>query len=158
VRSYAITFRRGEKIYSLVTATLLLTVAGSAMQADSQSQVEREATSSVPLLIQGRVIAIEGILVTVKLPNGYPGGPGIHAQFVRAGPTLKVDVSNARVLLPDGKQADKRPLAVGDQVVMVLSAENAGAAAPPGSLPNVSRTNIAAIIERIVQSDKVITH
>jgi hypothetical protein len=103
-------------------------------------------------------MAIDGTLVTVKLPNGYPGGPGVHAQFVLAGPTLKVDVSNARVLLPNGKQADKRPLAVGDQVVMVLSAPDAGSAATPGSLPNVSRTSFATIIERIVPNDKVITH
>ena len=59
--------------------------------------------------------------MTVKTPDGYPGGPGVHAQFVTAGPTFRVDVSRARVLLPDGKQADELPLAVGDRVLMVLS-------------------------------------
>jgi hypothetical protein len=90
----------------------------------------------------------------VKTPDGYPGGPGIHAQFVIAGPTFKVDISRARVLLPDGKQADKLPLAVGDHVLAVLSGESP----VPGSPPNVNRTYFASIIERVVQSDKIITH
>ena len=55
---------------------------------------------------------------TVKTPDGYPGGPGMHAQFVTAGPAFTVDISHARVLLPDGRQTDKRPLAVGDRVLM----------------------------------------
>jgi hypothetical protein len=153
--------RRSRKIYPLLAAAMFLTALGSvkgrAVQADSQTQVQREPASSEPLVIQGRITGIQGALVTVKTPDGYPGGPGVHAQFVIAGPTFKVDVSRARVLLPDGKQPDKLPLAVGDRVLMVLSRPDSESAVP-GSPPNVSQTYFASIIERIALSDKIITH
>ncbi len=99
------------------------------------------------LVIQGRITAIKGALVTVKTPDGYPGGgPGGHALFVKAGPTYKVEVSGARILLADGKQADKQPLAVGDRVLMVLSE------------PDVNQTYVASLIERIVEGDKMTSH
>ena len=115
--------RRSRTAYVLLAATMLLTTLGSMnareARADSQTQVDRQPASFGPLVIQGRITAIQGALVTVKTPDGYPGEPGIHAQFVTVGPTFKVDVSRARLLLPDGKQADKVPLAVGDRVLMV---------------------------------------
>lgn len=127
---------------------MLLTVVGIA---------NGQPGSSESLVIQGGITDIQGDLVTVKTPNGYPGRTGGHAQFVTAGPTFKVDVSRARVLLPDGKQADKVPLAVGDRVLMVLSGPTSGSPAPvnPG---NISQTYFASVIERIVQSDKMTTH
>jgi hypothetical protein len=97
---------------------------------------------------------MQGNLVTVKTPDGYPGGPGGHAQFVIAGPTFRVDVSRARVLLPDGRQADKVPLAVGDRVLMVLTGPDPGPPVPGSG----SHTYYASIVERVIQSDKIVTH
>jgi hypothetical protein len=100
---------------------------------------------------------MQGGLATVKTPDNYPGGPGIHPQFVIAGPTFKVDVSRARVLLPDGKQPDKRPLEVGDRVLMVLRESGSGSP-QPSSPENISRTYFASVIERIANPDKIVTH
>jgi len=134
--------------------TALYSVTGREVRADSQNQVDRQPASSEPLVIQGRITGIQGTLVTVKLPDGYPGVGGGHAQFVTAGPIFWVDVSRARILLPNGKQADKLPLAVGDHVLMVLTGTDSGSA-EPGS---VSPTYSASIVERVVQGDKIITH
>jgi hypothetical protein len=158
----AILHRRSRKIYGPLAASILLMVIGSVkgrdVRADSQTQVSRQPVSSDPLVIQGRITAIQGALVTVKVPDGYPGGPGIHAQVVIAGPTFKVDVSRARVLLPDGKQADTQPLAVGDRVLMVLTGPDSESPAPSSRPGNVDRTYSASTIERIVYSDKITTH
>jgi hypothetical protein len=109
-----------------------------------------------PLVIQGRITEIQGVLLTVKTPDGYPGGPGVHAQFVVSRPALRIDFSHARVLLPDGMMPDKLPLVTGDHVLVVLDGSDG---APSASTPlNVNETYIASIVERIVQGDKVITH
>ena len=134
--------------------TALYSVMGRAVRADSQNQVDRQPASPEPLVIQGRITGIQGAVVTVKTPDGYPGGPGGHAQFVIAGPTFRVDVSRARVLLPDGKETDKLPLAVGDRVLMVLTVPESRS--PEPSI--VSRTYSASIVERVVQGDKITTH
>jgi hypothetical protein len=150
---------RSRKTYRLAGAILLLLTlysgGGREVQARSQSQMQRQQpASSEPFVIQGRITGVQGTLVTVKLPDGYPGGQGSHAQFVTAGPTFRVDVSHARVLLPDGRQADKLPLAVGDRVLMVLTPPDS-ASAEPGSLgPSYS----ASVVERVVQGDRVVTH
>jgi len=152
---------RSRKIYALLAAAILLTAIGPVkareLQADSQPQAKRPPASSEPLVIQGRVTGIQGALVTVKTPDGYPGGPGIHAQFVTLGPTFRVDVSRARILLPDGKQPDKTPLAAGDRVLMILSRPDSE---PPasGSSRNVDQTYFASIVERIAKGDTVVTH
>jgi len=130
---------------------------GSMVRADSQTQAHGQPASPELLVIQGRITAIEGQIVTLKAPDSYPGGAGVHAQFVIAGPTFRVDVSRARVLLFDGKQADKLPLAVGDRVLMVLSGADTESIAP-ASPSNASHTYFASIVERIVQSDKIVTH
>jgi hypothetical protein len=154
----AIIGRRSRKIYVMQAAIMLLTalysLAGREVRTDSQNQVHRPPASSEPLVIQGRITGIQGTLVTVKTPDGYPGGPGSHAQFVTSGPIFRVDVSRAHVVLPDGKQTDKLPLAVGDRVLMVLTGPDAGSA-EPGS---VGPTYSASIVERVVQGDKIITH
>jgi hypothetical protein len=153
--------RRSRRIYAPLTASMLLmglgSVKGCEVSADSQTQVYRQPVSSDPLVIQGRITTMQGALVTVKTPDSYPGGPGIHAQFVIAGPTFKVDVSRARVLLPDGKQPDKRPLEVGDHVLMVLG-EPGSERPEPSSPGNINRTYFASIIEQIAGTDKIITH
>ena len=154
--------RHSRKLYAMLAATVLLTALGSAkgreVRADSQTQIDRQPASSEPLVIQGRIAAIQGANVTVKTPDAYPGGgPGAHAQFVVAGPTFKVDVSRARVLLPDGKQVDRRPLAVGDGVLMVLSGPDSESPAPGGPR-SLDQIYFASIIERIVQGDKIVTH
>jgi hypothetical protein len=130
---------------------------GSEIPADPQTDAHQPSAPSEPLVIQGRITTIQGTLVTVKTPNGYPGGLGIHAQIVIAGPTFKVDVSRARVLLPDGKQADTRPLAVGDRLLVVLNrpGPESPASGSPGS---ANQTYVASTIERIAYSDKIITH
>jgi hypothetical protein len=135
-------------------------VKGREVRADSQTQVSRQPVSSdsLVIVIQGRITAIQGALVTVKVPDGYPGGPGIHPQVVTAGPTFKIDVSHARVLLPDGKQADAQPLAVGDRVLMVLRGPDSEGPAPLGKTANLDRTYFASTIERIVYNDKIVTH
>ena len=160
--SNAIIRRRSRTIYALLAASMLLMALGSVKgregPADSQTQVHAQPVSSEPLVIQGRITGIQGALVTVKTPDGYPGGPGGHAQFVIAGPAFKVDVSRARVLLPDGKQADELPLTVGDRVLMVLSRPDSGSPAPLGSPANFNQTYFASTIERIVYSDKITTH
>jgi hypothetical protein len=154
--------RRSPKIYAPLAASILLMVIGGVqsreVRADSQTRVSRQPVSSHPIIIQGRITAIQGALVTVKVPDGYPGGPGIHAQVVTAGPTFKVDVSHARVLLPDGKQADTQPLAVGDRVLMVLRGPDSEGPAPFGKPANLDRTYFASTIERIVYNDKIVTH
>jgi hypothetical protein len=151
----------GRKIYALLAATILLTALGSLnvrqAQAGSQNQAQPQPASSEPLVIQGRITEIAGAIVTVKTPDGFPGGPGMHAQFVIAGPTFKVDVSRARVLLPDGRQEDRQPLAVGDRVLMILNQPDSGSTAPANSR-NAAQTYSASIVERIVQGDRVVTH
>jgi hypothetical protein len=154
--------RRGtRKIYAPLAASMFLMVLGTVkaqnVPTDSQTQSHRKPASSDALVIQGRITAIQEALAIVKTPDGYPGGPGIHAQVVIAGPSFKVDVSRARVLLPDGKQADKLPLAVGDRVLMVLRGPGSGLP-EPSSPGNISQTYLASIIERIADSDKIITH
>jgi hypothetical protein len=150
--------RRGRKIRLLLGGIMLLTglysVMGYEARARSQNQSERQPASSQSLVIQGHITGIQGALVTVKGPNGYPGEKGGHAQFVTAGPVFKVDVSHARVLLPDGKQTDHQPLAIGDRVLMVLTGPDAGSAETGG----VSATYSASIVERVIQGDKIITH
>ena len=154
--------RRSPKIYAALAASVLLMLIGGVksreVRADSQTQLSRQSVPSDPLVIQCRITAIQGALVTVKVPDGYPGGPGIHAQVVTAGPTFKVDVSHARVLLPDGKEADTQPLAVGDRVLMVLRGPDSEGPAPLGKLANLDRTYFASTIERIVYNDKIVTH
>jgi hypothetical protein len=161
VGSNATIRRSSRKIYALLAGSLLLMVVGSVKgregQADSQTQAHRQPVSSEPLVIQGRITAMQGAIVTVKTPDGYPGGPGIHAHVVIAGPTFKVDVSGARVVLPDGKQTDTLPLAVGDRVLMVLGQPDSGSPTPGGPA-NVNQTYFASTIEHVVYSDKIITH
>jgi len=47
---------------------------------------------------------------------------------------------------------------VGDRVLMVLRGPDSEAPAPLGKLGNVDRTYVASTIERIVYSDKIVTH
>jgi len=154
--------RRGtRKIYAPLAASMFLIVLcamkAQNVPAESQTQSHRKPASSDAVVIQGRITAIQDALATVKTPDGYPGGPGIHAQLVIVGPTFKVDVSRARVLLPDGRQADTLPLAVGDRVLVVLSGPRSGS--PEPSVPgNLNQTYFASVIERIAGSDKIITH
>jgi len=147
----------GRDICALLAAIVLLVPGNTiGLRAESQSQVDQPASSEL-LVIQGRITAIQGALVTVKTPDGYPGGPGGHAQYVLRGATYRVNVSHARIMLPDGKQADRLPLAVGDRVLVILSAPEAESTGS-GSLPNVNLTYPASVIERLVESDRIVTH
>jgi hypothetical protein len=152
-----------RKIYApLVACSLLISICYVSLRAQnaparSQSSAHHEATASAISVIQGRITSVQGTLLTIKTPDAYPGGTGIHAQFVLAGPTFKVDVSNARVLLPDGRSVDARPLAVGDRVLMVLKGFNSSSLTP-GALANLQQKYFATIVERIAASDKIVTH
>jgi hypothetical protein len=121
----------------------------------AQAEAQPKTASSTPFVIQGRITALEGTLLTLKTPDDYPGGRGAHAQFVIAGSSFRVDISRARVLLPDGRRADKLPLAVGDRVLMVLSGPDSESPAPgsPGSV-----VHFASIVERLAPGDKISTH
>lgn len=153
--------RDTREVRALLVAIVLLTVAGSMegrnVRAASQAQTEQKATCFDPLVIQGRITGIQGTVVTVKSPNGYPGGPGGHAQFVVAGPSFTIDISRARILLPDGKQLDRLPLEVGDHALMVLSGPGPTPPAPGGA-HNVNHAYAASIVQRIVQGDTFISH
>jgi hypothetical protein len=92
--------------------------------------------------------------------NGFGRGTGREEQrhsnmgTVVAGPTFKVDVSRARILLPDGRQADTRPVGVGDRLVILLNQ-------PRSESPvrgSASQIYIASTTERIANSDKIVTH
>jgi hypothetical protein len=152
---------RTRQLSTALAASMLLMFLGGLkaqeVPAGSQTPARRESDSHVPLVIQGRITAIHDTLVIVKTPDGYPGGSGVHAQFVMAGPTFKADISNARILLPDGRGVDSRPLAVGDRVLMVLSAPDSKPLAPSVA-GNVNQTYFATIVERIAVGDKAITH
>ena len=149
---------RGGRLCMLLGAMMLLaavrSTTGPQVWAGSQNQADPQPGSSQLLVIQGRITGIQGTLATVKLPNGYPGGQGGHAQFVTAGPVFKVDVSHARIVLPDGKQIDKQPVAIGDRVLMVLIVPGSSSTEPGNAGPVYS----ASIVERVVPGDKIITH
>lgn len=157
MRSNTIVGQHGRKICAFLGTMMLLmafcSVTSREVRAGSQNQVDRQPASEL-LVIQGRITAIQGTLVTVTLPSGYPGADGGHAQFVTAGAVFRVDVSHARILLPDGKQIDKQPLVIGDRVLIVLTGSGAGSAEPGSVHPTYS----ASIVERVVQGDKIITH
>jgi hypothetical protein len=153
--------RRSRGSHPLLAPLMLVIVLGGLwgreVRANGQGQLPGPSVSSESLVIQGRITGMEGVLTTVKTPDGYPGGPGGHAQFVTVGPSFRVDISRARVLLPDGRQTDKSPLTVGDRVLMVLSTPDSASSAPAGPT-NANPIYFASTIERVVQSDKIVNH
>lgn len=135
-------------------ATMVLLAAsggagGFAAQAQSEGRAQSPESAAFRV-IQGRITGITDNRITVKTPDGYPGGPGIHAQFVSAGPALDVDVSDSKILLPDGRRPDTRPLAAGDRVVVVLSGAESGSGA--------ASKYRALVIERVAAGDKIVSH
>jgi hypothetical protein len=140
---------RGEFL-KLLALAMIAGVAGGegGAQADGQGVGVPVGDCAGLRVIQGRITAIDGSVVTVKCPDGFPGGPGIHAQFVMRGPEFRLDIAASRILHPDGKEDDKQPLAVGERVVAVL---NVPGEASGGVLA-------AAVVERVSTSDRVVTH
>lgn len=100
-----------RRVCALLCSTALIMVLsgvnGRAVRANSQAQRPAVPASSEPLVIQGRITAIQEAIVTVKTPYGYPGARGGHPQYVTAGPTFRVDVAHAHILLPDGRREDR---------------------------------------------------
>ena len=152
-----------RRICTALATTLLLTiflsVSGLGIQGTSQPQAKGETNPPGPLVIQGRITKIEGAVVTVKTPDLnpplQPGGGG--PLFIVAGPRFRVDVSSARILMPDGKKIDTQPLAVNDRVLMVLS--GADAASPePRNLENSNHIYSASIIEHLAHGDVLAMH
>jgi len=150
MQSSAVRSRRGQFLW-LLAGGIVAGVAASGGKETAAQEGTGAATSddcSGLRVIQGRITAIDGNLLTVKTPDGFPGGPGIHAQFVTRGPEFRVDISAGRVLQPDGKQEDRQPLQAGERVVVVLT--QAGEAS--------GATVAAAVVERVSTSDRVTTH
>ena len=143
-------FRIGDEL-CLAAALFALPLFATPPQR-AASEHRADGKSAALLVIQGRVTEIQDTQVKVKTPDGMPGGPGIHAMYVTSGPTFEVDISHARVLLPDGKHADKAPLAVGEHVVMVL--EKLRTKAQNNETPAYS----ASVIERVAAGDSIVTH
>lgn len=147
--------RRGEFL-KLLAAGMVAAMAGGEggkAGAEENAGAAQAGDCSGLRVIQGRITAMDGSALTVKTPDGYPGGgPGMHAQFVTRGPEFRVDISASRVLQPDGQQEDKQPLAVNERVVVVLN--QAAATAAEGGNP----TYAAVVVERVSTSDRVVTH
>ena len=155
-----ITIATGNREGGRLVAVLIMVLFAQILSGEAQpkSQARSGNSPSEGTVIQGRITAMSGNIATVKIPDQYPGGPGIHAQVVIAGPALRVNVSQARILLADGKQLDKSPLAVGDHVLMVINGAPDSGPIPlnaPRRAPDVCS---ASIVERIVQSDRMVTH
>ena len=149
------TIRSFAFLYEVVlTGGLLLACSNAAGQ--SGGPIVRSPVSQARL-IQGRITGIEGHHVTVKTPDLYPGTEGVHAHFVVAGSSFTTDISRARVLLADGVQIDKRPLEIGENVVVLLSGPELQPAAR-GTAPDFKHSYTADIIERLVQGDKLVNH
>lgn len=159
MRNATIARLHGPKMYAALAAMTLLAVLGNARGLESQisgkDQVHSKTDCAELRVIQGRITTTQGDLVTVKTPDRYPGGTGTHALFVIAGGSFKVNISHARVLFPDGEQADKQPLLIGDSVLMVLSGSDSASSVGPRS---VNQTYFASTIERIVQRDGAAVH
>ncbi len=152
--SGAVRSRRGQLLGLLAAGMVTALAASPGDRADAQEKPAGAPADDCSGLrvIQGRITAIDGSVLTVKTPDGYPGGPGIHAQFVMRGPEFRVDISASRVLQPDGRQDDRQPLAVGERVVVAFQEPSAASA------ETVSAARAAAIVERVSTSDRVITH
>jgi hypothetical protein len=146
--------RRGQFL-KLLAAGIVAAVAGGQGAPGAQESPACAAAADMSSLrvIQGRITAVDGKLLTVKTPDGYPGGgPGIHAQFVTRGPEFRVDLTAGRVLEPDGRREDRQPLQVGERVVVLLSQPaQAGAEA-------ANAVYAAAVVERVSTSDRMATH
>jgi hypothetical protein len=153
--------RNGTRIIvALASAAVFVGANGSIeprkIRADSQNDSQGQRCFPELLVIQGRIMQVNGALVTVKTPDMYPSRSGVHPQFVLAGIVFTIDMSHARVLLHDGRRPDAVPLATGDHVLMVLSGPDL--ALPPPNRLNREKPYSACIVERIVASDKVIGH
>jgi hypothetical protein len=139
----------------LLTVLAALMLLAGRVAGGKAGQEKSAPASSVFLLIQGRIVAMHGAVLSVKTPDDYPGtGPDVHAQVVVRGPVYEVDISGARLLLPDGRRTDTLPLALGERVVMILN--DAGAVQPPR--PGVRQAYRAAVVERLAASDKITGH
>jgi hypothetical protein len=143
--------RSAWALLARITIALVLSgVAGQHRPAAAQTEGPQK-NDSTPLVIQGRIIAIQGNLLTLKTPDVYPGGKGLRPQWVMSGPRFKIDVSHAKVFLADGRRIDKRPLAVGDRVLVVLKIPKEESSGPSA----LEQIYSASVVERLVVADTV---
>ena len=102
----------------------------------------------MPLLIQGRITAVDGDVVAVKTPDHGPGlshGPGIHSMLIALGKTYSVNIATAAFEAWDGTTMPGIKLKVGDSVVMMLKPSiDPAALLTDKSVPN---TYVASLIE-----------
>lgn len=108
--------------------------------------VNPPVTDTAPLLlIQGKVTAIRGSVVTVKTPNTRTS-----AAVIIAGPSFSVDISNATFQSASGKSITPEPtLVVGDAVAVA----GRQGATPVAAIPTPAGPNkliIAEVVARIV--------
>lgn len=138
---------------SSVLAGVIL-VAGSVVPITSiaQTVVDPAVTDATPiiekaplLVIQGRVIAIRGTIVTVKTPN-IRTSPAV----ILAGSAFSVDISNATFQSASGKTITPDPtLIIGDSVIVA----GTQGATPLSAIPTPAGPNkliLAEVVAKIV--------
>lgn len=136
-----------SKSSSVLAGAML--VAGSIalpITAIAQSVVNPPLTDLAPLLlIQGKVTAITGTIVTVKTPNTRTS-PAV----IIAGPTFTVDISDAIFQSTSGKSITPPPtLVVGDAVAIAgRQGTTPATAIPTPAGPN--KLIIAEVVAKIV--------
>lgn len=136
-----------SKSSSLLAGAML--VAGSVVPLTTLAQsdvVNVPVTDTAPLLvIQGKVTAIRGTVVTVKTPDTRTS-PAV----IIAGPTFSVDISGATFQSASGKSITPPPaLVVGDAVAIA----GRQGATPASAVPTPAGPNkliIAEVVAKIV--------
>lgn len=141
-----------SKSSSVLAGAML--VAGSValpLTSIAQSVVDPLVTPPVveaePLLvIQGKVIAIRGTVVTVKTPN-IQTSPAV----IIAGPAFSVDISKATFQSASGKSIEPTPtLIIGDSIIVAgTKGETPVSAIPTPAGPN--KLILAEVVAKIVE-------
>jgi hypothetical protein len=120
-----------------------LFLAGTTVSLSALSQVTVPAPVAPLLLIQGKVTAVQGTLLTVKTPDTRTS-PAV----IIAGPTFNVDISGATFQTASGKAMTPQPiLVIGDSVVVAGPAGVSPALAVPAPAgPN--KLIVASVVSR----------
>ncbi|MEO8892561.1 MAG: hypothetical protein ABI417_13675 [Coleofasciculaceae cyanobacterium] len=136
----------GAMLVAGSVALPLTSIAQSVVDPLVTPPVTPPVTATAPLLvIQGKVIAIRGTIVTVKTPN-------IQASptLIIAGPAFSVDISKATFQSASGKLITPTPtLIIGDSIIVAgTKGETPVAAIPTPAGPN--KLILAEVVAKIV--------
>jgi hypothetical protein len=116
------------------------------LTAISQTVVPVAVTETAPLLvIQGKITAITGSLVTVKTPDTRTS-PAV----IIAGPTFSVDISSATFQLASGKTLTPPPILVVGNSVIVAGRQGALPAIVTPTPAGPNKLIIAEVVSKIV--------